>query len=604
MKLAVPWWKDVDELKRAVACKPRAGRAQVQHCLQDMVHRAAATGQEISALEAVTVDAVSLEELVGHCLQLLQENHTRISTLEAYLQQYGYKPSDNLSVPVNLLELAMSSGEEDFPANMQPDNPSTSVSSIKEQVHQASQRQPFRQMTNHIAGASPPIKQQPTVEVSEALQTRYKSQTLSMDRITPTPSPVLSSSTDMPYSPSMRALLDKYGSASFDSHSGSHRDSIESVSMPDVQQASQRSSSSPSGLVQAAHALMTPLSHHQLLPRHGSAHPAVASDATAVTTQMADCHLAQGAATAAVSGSVMAEEESTMCLRDQLIHSRCTEQSTPEPCVVTSPVQPMPFIRAAHSGSSCLSTPDHHQALAGHKPSTPDTANLLQRALASSGSAVLNRLTASNSLQPLRGASGLAEAQGTDQQVGQTQQEDHGHISKGERQARKAEQEASKAAERPQRPDQQADRAEQIVKGQHQAAVPTPKLPPIPAAEPMHSAAAVQDVVGTLSAAVDSSLTEGEDWNGTRHIAAHVTQNEYMDLGIMQRKHFALDQINHAVDLMHSLSHAGFVFKTEDLSSLQIGDMKTKMLLGALTKLGKLRVQVDNGQIIGYRMTL
>ena len=35
-----------------------------------------------------------------------------------------------------------------------------------------------------------------------------------------------------------RALLDKYGSASFDSHSGSHRDSIESVSMPDVQQAS------------------------------------------------------------------------------------------------------------------------------------------------------------------------------------------------------------------------------------------------------------------------------------------------------------------------------------------------------------------------------
>ena len=32
---------------------------------------------------------------------------------------------------------------------------------------------------------------------------------------------------------------------------------------------------------------------------------------------------------------------------------------------------------------------------------------------------------------------------------------------------------------------------------------------------------------------------------------------EFMDLGIMQRKHFALDQINHAVDLMQSLSHAG-----------------------------------------------
>ena len=72
---------------------------------------------------------------------------------------------------------------------------------------------------------------------------------------------------------------------------------------------------------------MTPLIHHQLLPRHVSAHPAVAGDATAVAVQMAGCHVGQGAATAAVSGRVLvAEEESTMCLRDQLIHSRCTEQ--------------------------------------------------------------------------------------------------------------------------------------------------------------------------------------------------------------------------------------------------------------------------------------
>ncbi len=33
----------------------------MQHCLQAMMHRATATGQEISALEAVTIDAVSLE---------------------------------------------------------------------------------------------------------------------------------------------------------------------------------------------------------------------------------------------------------------------------------------------------------------------------------------------------------------------------------------------------------------------------------------------------------------------------------------------------------------------------------------------------------------
>lgn len=52
-----------------------------------------------------------MQELVGHCLQLLQENHTRISSLEEYLQQYGYKPPDNLSVPVDPLELVMPSGK-------------------------------------------------------------------------------------------------------------------------------------------------------------------------------------------------------------------------------------------------------------------------------------------------------------------------------------------------------------------------------------------------------------------------------------------------------------------------------------------------------------
>lgn len=33
----------------------------MQHCLQDMLHRATACGQDISALECMTIDAVSLE---------------------------------------------------------------------------------------------------------------------------------------------------------------------------------------------------------------------------------------------------------------------------------------------------------------------------------------------------------------------------------------------------------------------------------------------------------------------------------------------------------------------------------------------------------------
>lgn len=103
------------------------------------MHRAAATGQDITALEGITIDAISLEvqcqtcpsmlsygfvpkvaammllqELVGHCMQLFQENQARICSLENYLQQYGYRPQHGLSIPANPLELSPLSGVWDM----------------------------------------------------------------------------------------------------------------------------------------------------------------------------------------------------------------------------------------------------------------------------------------------------------------------------------------------------------------------------------------------------------------------------------------------------------------------------------------------------------
>ena len=101
-----------------------------------MSHRATACGQEINALEDMTIDAISLEvcgltsfwlsmlrltrptrcsipcpqEVCGHCLQLFQENQARISHLESYLQQYGYQPQAGFSIPLNPLELVKSAG--------------------------------------------------------------------------------------------------------------------------------------------------------------------------------------------------------------------------------------------------------------------------------------------------------------------------------------------------------------------------------------------------------------------------------------------------------------------------------------------------------------
>ena len=48
----------------------------------------------------------------------------------------------------------------------------------------------------------------------------------------------------------------------------------------------------------------------------------------------------------------------------------------------------------------------------------------------------------------------------------------------------------------------------------------------------------------------------------------------------------------------------GSSFDADDLSSLHLGDLRTKILLSSLTKLGKLCVQVDNGQITGYCMQM
>ena len=110
--------------------------AQMQHCLHDMAHRATACGQDISVLEHMTIDAISLEvcgftsfwlsmlrltrptrcsipglqEVCGHCLQLFQENQARISHLESYLQQYGYQPQAGFSIPLNPLELVKTAG--------------------------------------------------------------------------------------------------------------------------------------------------------------------------------------------------------------------------------------------------------------------------------------------------------------------------------------------------------------------------------------------------------------------------------------------------------------------------------------------------------------
>lgn len=57
---------------------------------------------------------ICTQELVGHCLQLFQENQERISHLEDYLQQYGYQPQPKSNMPINPLELLEAAGNWDL----------------------------------------------------------------------------------------------------------------------------------------------------------------------------------------------------------------------------------------------------------------------------------------------------------------------------------------------------------------------------------------------------------------------------------------------------------------------------------------------------------
>ncbi|KAI7842302.1 hypothetical protein COHA_003942 [Chlorella ohadii] len=95
------------ELRRNVENQPCTG-AYYRNVLEDLQQRADAVGQELQALSALSLDAVSMEELVGHSVALYCQNYEQIQQLEATLAQYGYRdlyaplPPEH---PLDMLEL-------------------------------------------------------------------------------------------------------------------------------------------------------------------------------------------------------------------------------------------------------------------------------------------------------------------------------------------------------------------------------------------------------------------------------------------------------------------------------------------------------------------
>ena len=53
--------QETQELKRNVELRPVTGATHFRHCLEDINDRLTALGEELQALEAVSLDAISLE---------------------------------------------------------------------------------------------------------------------------------------------------------------------------------------------------------------------------------------------------------------------------------------------------------------------------------------------------------------------------------------------------------------------------------------------------------------------------------------------------------------------------------------------------------------
>ncbi|KAG2426160.1 hypothetical protein HXX76_013141 [Chlamydomonas incerta] len=88
----------VNFLNRATQLKPCAGARDFREAISDLQDEVTELTTEAEHLERFTVDAISFEELLGHCLALYQDNRSSIQRLEAHLGQYGYSAPPGLQV--------------------------------------------------------------------------------------------------------------------------------------------------------------------------------------------------------------------------------------------------------------------------------------------------------------------------------------------------------------------------------------------------------------------------------------------------------------------------------------------------------------------------
>ncbi|GBF99160.1 hypothetical protein Rsub_12127 [Raphidocelis subcapitata] len=83
--------ESIGSLKRGAESRPHAGVDAFRENLEDLEGQVADIAAEAQQLERVTTEAVCLEELLGHFVELYHSNRAGAALLVAHLERYGYQ---------------------------------------------------------------------------------------------------------------------------------------------------------------------------------------------------------------------------------------------------------------------------------------------------------------------------------------------------------------------------------------------------------------------------------------------------------------------------------------------------------------------------------
>lgn len=129
-----------NDLKASMQRPPIPLGSSLNSSLEGLNRRLQSTNQQVEALESMTIDTISFQELLGHCNQIYKQNEVAVAVLEDRLKEYGYEPGEN------------DSGDEPSPSDLSSPR-ADKVSELESFLNNSLSIQTTSQAFNYSTGA-------------------------------------------------------------------------------------------------------------------------------------------------------------------------------------------------------------------------------------------------------------------------------------------------------------------------------------------------------------------------------------------------------------------------------------------------------------------